>query len=182
VVDDDGHPIADGEVGNVAVLAEPRPVGLFHGYVGDPDATRASFRGRYYLTGDKAARDADGYFWFEGRADDVITSAAYRIGPFEVESALVEHAAVSEAAVVGKDDPERTQLVAAFVILAPGHHPSPELAIELQEHVKTVTAPFKYPRLVYFVDELPKTVSGKIRRSAIRATLNAGGYGSPAAG
>jgi acyl-coenzyme A synthetase/AMP-(fatty) acid ligase len=104
----------------------------------------------------------------------VITSSAYRIGPFEVESALVEHPAVAEAAVVGKDDPERTQLVTAFVLLAPGHEPSDELARNLQEHVKRTTAPYKYPRLVYFVDELPKTVSGKIRRTELRDRLRQG--------
>ena len=111
-------------VGNVAVRAEPRPVGLFTGYLDDPQATRDAFRGDWYFTGDKAAVDADGYFWFEGRDDDVITSSAYRIGPFEVESALIEHPAVVEAAVVGRDDPARTQIVCAFVVLAPGYEPS----------------------------------------------------------
>jgi acyl-coenzyme A synthetase/AMP-(fatty) acid ligase len=182
IVDDEGHEVPDGTVANVALVAEPRPIGLFAEYYRDAEATSACRRGRYYLTGDKAARDADGYLWFEGRSDDVITSSAYRIGPFEVESALVTHDAVVEAAVVGKDDPERTQLVTAFVVLAAGYQPSPELARQLQDHVKSVTAPYKYPRLVYFVAELPKTVSGKIRRSQIRATLNAGGYGEAASG
>ena len=104
----------------------------------------------------------------------MITSSAYRIGPFEVESALVEHAAVVEAAVVGKDDPERTQIVTAFVILAAGHEPSDELAADLQRHVRELTAPYKYPREIHFVDELPKTVSGKIRRSELRERLRAG--------
>ena len=112
--------------------------------------------------------DQDGYFWFEGRDDDVITSSAYRIGPFEVESVLVEHPAVMEAAVVGKDDPDRTQIVTAFCILAPGRTGSPELARELQDFVKKSTAPYKYPREIHFVDELPKTISGKIRRSELR--------------
>ncbi|HKD68198.1 MAG TPA: hypothetical protein VKB84_15235 [Candidatus Binataceae bacterium] len=115
--------------------------------------------------------DEDGYFWFEGRADDVITSAAYRIGPFEVESALLEHPAVMEAAVVGKHDPERTEIVCAFVILAPGHQGSEQLTRELQDHVKRVTAPYKYPREIHFVGELPKTISGKIRRSELRRQL-----------
>jgi len=115
--------------------------------------------------------DEDGYFWFEGRADDVITSAAYRIGPFEVESALVEHPAVMEAAVVGKPDPERTEIVCAFCILAPGWTPSDDLSRELQDHVKHVTAPYKYPREIHYVAELPKTISGKIRRSELRRNL-----------
>ena len=180
VVDDEGHRTEDGEVGNIVVRCEPdRPVGLFPGYLGDPDATAGSFRGPFYFTGDKAARDEDGYLWFEGRNDDVITSSAYRIGPFEVESALIEHPAVMEAAVVGKDDPERTQIVVAFCVLAPGHTASPELASDLQNFVKRTTAPYKYPREVYFVDELPKTVSGKIRRSELREQLRAEQVAAP---
>jgi acetyl-CoA synthetase len=182
VLDDDGQSVPPGTVGNVAVLANPRPVGLFAGYFRDPEASEAAFRGDWYFTGDKAAKDEEGYFWFEGRADDVITSAAYRIGPFEVESALVEHPAVAEAAVVGKLDERRTEIVTAFCILAHGYEPSPELAAELQAHVKTVTAPYKYPREVYFVDELPKTISGKIRRSQLRQELQAGGPGGAASG
>lgn len=175
VVDEAGERVPDGEEGHIAVRVAPeRPVGMFSGYYRDDDATAAAFHGGWYLTGDKARRDEDGYLWFEGRSDDVITSSAYRIGPFEVESALVEHPAVAEAAVVGKDDPERTQLVCAFVICAPGHEGSPELAAELQNHVKKTTAPYKYPRLVYFVDELPKTVSGKIRRTELRDRLRTG--------
>jgi acyl-coenzyme A synthetase/AMP-(fatty) acid ligase len=174
ILDGDGQPAAVGVVGNIAVRAEPRPVGLFAAYYREPAATAAAFADGWYYTGDKAARDAEGYLWFEGRSDDVITSAAYRIGPFEVESALVEHPAVAEAAVVGRDDPERTQIVTAFVILAPGQVGSPELASELQEHVKRVTAPYKYPREIHFVEELPKTVSGKIRRSELRERLRAG--------
>ncbi len=137
-------------------------------------ATSHSFRGHYYFTGYKAAVDDDGYFWFEGRDDDVITSSAYRIGPFEVESVLVEHPAVIEAAVVGKEDPERTQIVTAFCLLAPGYEGSPALARELQDFVKRGTAPYKYPREIHFVSELPKTISGKIRRSELRAELRAG--------
>lgn len=172
VVDDDGQPVETGAVGNVVVAHEPtRPIGLFPGYHGDPDATAESFRGRFYFTGDKAAMDEDGYFWFEGRNDDVITSSAYRIGPFEVESALLEHAAVMEAAVVGRDDPERTQIVVGVCVLAPGQTPSAELAGEIQDFVKQATAPYKYPREIHFVDELPKTVSGKIRRTELRGWL-----------
>jgi acyl-coenzyme A synthetase/AMP-(fatty) acid ligase len=135
IVDDDGQPVNEGEVGNIVVRCEPeRPAGLFPGYYNNPDASAEAFRGPFYFTGDKAAMDKDGYFWFEGRGDDVITSSAYRIGPFEVESVLVEHPAVMEAAVVGKDDPERTQIVTAFCILTPGHIPSSELAHELKNY------------------------------------------------
>ena len=175
VVDESGEPVEAGEEGHIAVRVAPeRPVGMFGGYYLDDEATAAAFCGGWYFTGDKGRCDEDGYFWFEGRSDDVITSSAYRIGPFEVESALLEHPAVAEAAVVGKDDPERTQLVTAFVICAPGYDGSDELAAELQAHVKKTTAPYKYPRLVYFVDELPKTVSGKIRRTELRDRLREG--------
>ena len=175
IVDDEGQPLPPGEVGNIVVRCDrDRPVGLFPGYYKDPVATADAFRGPYYFTGDRAAQDEDGYFWFEGRDDDVITSSAYRIGPFEVESVLVEHPAVMEAAVVGKDDPERTQIVTAFCLLAPGRTGSPELAHELQEFVKHGTAPYKYPREIHFVDELPKTISGKIRRSELRDRLRSG--------
>lgn len=175
---DDGGDVPVGEVGNVCVRAEPRPLGLFREYYRDPEATAACFRNGWYFTGDKARKDADGYLWFEGRSDDVITSSAYRIGPFEVESALVEHPAVAEAAVVGKDDPQRTQIVTAFVILVPGRTGSPELAEELQDFAKQQTAPYKYPREIYFVDELPKTVSGKIRRTELRDWLREGRFGA----
>ncbi|MCW2741342.1 MAG: AMP-binding protein, partial [Blastococcus sp.] len=173
VLGEDRRRAPDGVVGDIAVRTdgERRPVGLFRGYDGNPEATAERFRDGWYFTGDKAARDADGYLWFEGRDDDVITSSAYRIGPFEVESALVEHPAVMEAAVVGKPDRERTEIVTAFVILAPGSEASDDLARELQDHVKSVTAPYKYPREIHFVSELPKTISGKIRRTELRARL-----------
>jgi acyl-coenzyme A synthetase/AMP-(fatty) acid ligase len=175
VLDDAGAPAPDDTVGNIAIrVTDPRPIGLFTGYDGDDAANAKSFRDGWYYTGDKAWRDGDGYLWFEGRDDDVITSSAYRIGPFEVESALVEHPAVAEAAVVGKDDPERTQIVTAFVILTAGHVASDALARELQDHAKALTAPYKYPREIHFVDELPKTVSGKIRRTELRDRLRAG--------
>src|SRR5262249_25399814 len=141
--------------------------------VDDDAADRKAFRHGWYYTGDKAWRDSDGYLWFEGRDDDVITSSAYRIGPFEVESALIEHPAVVEAAGVGKDDPARTQIVTAFVVLAAEYEGGEELVVELQDHTKQMTAPYKYPREIYFVTELPKTVSGKIRRSELRQRLNA---------
>ena len=173
-----GERAPDDVVGNVGVrLDGGRPVGLFDEYVGDDDANAEAFRDGNYYSGDKAWRDGDGYLWFEGRDDDVITSAAYRIGPFEVESALVEHEAVVEAAVVGRADPERTQVVCAFVVLAAGHQGSPDLAADLQTHTRELTAPYKYPREVHFVDELPKTISGKIRRSQLREELAAGEFG-----
>jgi acyl-coenzyme A synthetase/AMP-(fatty) acid ligase len=169
VVDEEGNRLDAGEEGNIAVRVEPeRPVGLMKEYWRDPDATTAAFQHGWYFTGDRATRDEDGYLWFVGRADDVIISASYRIGPFEVESALVEHPAVAESAVVGKPDPERTNIVKAYVVLAPGHEPSDELVKEIQDHVKRVTAPYKYPREIEFVDELPKTISGKIRRVELR--------------
>jgi acetyl-CoA synthetase len=174
ILRDDGTRAPDGEVGAIAVRAEPRPVGMFDGYVGEEEATAARFRDGWYHTGDRAARDRDGYLWFEGRDDDVITSSAYRIGPFEVESTLVEHPAVAEAAVVGRDDPERTQVVCAFVTLVAGAEGSEALAQELQEHCKRETAPYKHPREIHFVDELPKTVSGKIRRVELREWLREG--------
>jgi acetyl-CoA synthetase len=171
ILDEDGSPVPTGEVGNIAVATDPHPVGLFNGYFDDEAANAGAFRDGWYYTGDKARVDEDGYFWFEGRSDDVITSAAYRIGPFEVESALIEHPAVVEAAVVGRPDPERTEIVCAFVVLAAGAEPSDALTKELQDHVKSVTAPYKYPREIQYVEELPKTISGKIRRSELRARL-----------
>jgi acetyl-CoA synthetase len=172
-----GERAPDDVVGNVGVrLGGGRPVGLFDEYVGDDAANAEAFRDGNYYSGDKVWRDRDGYLWFEGRDDDVITSAAYRIGPFEVESALVEHDAVVEAAVVGRADPERTQLVCAFVVLAAGREGSEELAADLQTHTRELTAPYKYPREIHFVEELPKTISGKIRRSQLREELAAGEF------
>lgn len=169
VLDDDGNPVASGVVGQIAVRITPqRPVGLFKEYWRNPEAMAASHVGDWYLTGDQAHVDEDGYFWFSSRADDVIISAGYRIGPFEVESAIMEHAAVAETAVIGIPDEDRGHVVKAFVVLAPGHEGSPELAAEIQDHVKSSTAPYKYPRQVEFVTELPKTVSGKIRRVELR--------------
>ena len=168
VVDDDGVICTDGEEGNIAVGTEPWPVGLFRGYWRDEERTAQVFRHGWYYTGDRAYRDEDGYLWFVGRADDVILSAAYRIGPFEVESALIEHPAVVEAAVVAKPDPDRGNIVKAFIILAPGFQPSEELTVEIQDHVKAITAPYKYPREIVYVTELPKTISGKIRRIDLR--------------
>ncbi len=169
IVDDDGNRLGVGEEGHIAVRTDPeRPIGLMKEYWKDEEATASVFRDGWYYTGDRGARDEDGYLWFVGRADDVIISASYRIGPFEVESALVEHVAVAESAVVAKPDPERSSIVKAFVVLTVGHQPSDELVKELQDHVKKVTAPYKYPREIEFVSELPKTISGKIRRVELR--------------
>lgn len=169
VINDEGLPAPIGQEGNLAIKIEPdRPLGMFKEYWHDVSATAEAFRQGWYRTGDCGRVDEDGYFWFVGRADDVINSSAYRIGPFEVESALVEHAAVVEAAVVGKPDPVRGEIVKAFVVLAKGFSPSDALKTELQEHVKHTTAPYKYPREIEFVDDLPKTVSGKIRRLELR--------------
>jgi len=169
VIDDDGVVLAPGREGDVAVRVKPqRPLGMFLEYKGNPEKTAACFKGDWYLTGDRAMTDEDGYFWFVGRSDDVILSAGYRIGPFEVESALIEHPAVAESAVVASPDAERGEVVKAFVVLASGYDASDELVKTLQDHVKAVTAPYKYPRRIEFVDRLPKTVSGKIRRVELR--------------
>jgi acetyl-CoA synthetase/medium-chain acyl-CoA synthetase len=166
VIDDDGAEVAVGSEGDIALHG--RPPSLFAGYWEAPDETAAVFRGDWYVTGDRAVRDEDGYFWFTGRADDVILSAAYRIGPFEVESALLEHPAVAESAVIGKPHPERGQIVKAFVVLRAGNEGGDQLVRDLQEHCRRVTAPYKYPREIEFVGELPKTRSGKIRRVELR--------------
>lgn len=169
VVDDDGSIVPDEEVGHIAVkITDPYPPGLFRGYYRDEAITAQSFRNGWYYTGDTARRDADGYIWFVGRSDDIISSSGYRISPFEVESTLIEHPAVAESAVVGKPDELRGELVKAYIILAQGYVPSEELAQEIQEFVKQQTAPYKYPREVEFRDALPKTISGKIRRVELR--------------
>lgn len=170
IVDDDGAELPAGEVGHIAVrLTDPWPPGLFRGYWKDDEANARCFRNGWYYTGDTATRDDDGYLWFVGRADDVISSSSYRISPFEVESALQEHPAVAENAVVGKPDPTRGEIVKAYVVLAQGFEPSDDLAREIQDFVKEQTAPYKYPREIVFRAELPKTISGKIRRVELRA-------------
>ncbi len=170
VIDDEGRVMPDHEVGHIAVkITDPYPPGLFRGYYGDPETTAKAFRHGWYYTGDTAKRDEDGYIWFVGRSDDIISSSSYRISPFEVESTLIEHPAVAEAAVVGKPDELRGEIVKAFVILAKGYTPSDALALELQNFVKEQTAPYKYPREIEFRDTLPKTISGKIRRVELRA-------------
>jgi acetyl-CoA synthetase/medium-chain acyl-CoA synthetase len=170
ILDDHLNEVPVGQEGEVAVRVSPqRPLGLFREYWQNPQENALRFQGDWYLTGDRARRDEAGYFWFVARGDDVIKSAGYRIGPFEVESALIEHPAVVEAAVVGKPDAVRGLIVKAFVVLRKDWAPSDDLKKELQEHCKRITAPYKYPREVEFLPELPKTISGKIRRIELRA-------------
>ncbi|MFH1013979.1 MAG: AMP-binding protein [Thermoplasmatota archaeon] len=171
IVDDDGKELGPDEEGNIALyIGKNRPPGLFKEYWKDKDIMQKAFRGEYYFTGDRGYKDTEGYFWFVGRDDDVIKSSGYRIGPFEVESALIEHPAVAECAVVGAPDPKgvRGIVVKAFVVLAKGYKPSETLTKELQEHVKNTTAPYKYPRIIEYMDDLPKTISGKILRRELR--------------
>jgi acetyl-CoA synthetase len=169
VVDENNKPCEVGEEGQIVIYTDKgKPVGMFGGYYRDDELTSKVWKNGIYYTGDMAWRDEDGYYWFVGRADDVIKSSGYRIGPFEVESALLEHPAVLECAITAVPDPDRGQIVKASVILTKNYSPSDALARELQEHVKKVTAPYKYPRIVEFVKELPKTISGKIRRVQIR--------------
>jgi acetyl-CoA synthetase len=188
LLDESGKPCDDGMIGNISItnaganmyehsLREPliapdsggQIPGLFRGYWKDKEITRASWHDGVYFTGDMAWRDGEGYYWFVGRNDDVIKCSGYRIGPFEVESALMEHPSVLECAVTAAPDPVRGQVVKATIVLAKGFEASETLAADLQNHVKRVTAPYKYPRIVEFVNELPKTSSGKIQRNVIRA-------------
>ena len=167
----DGTPCEDGEKGEIVVkVGEKKPVGLFKEYYRDEELTRQAWHDGYYFTGDMAWRDEDGYYWFEGRIDDVIKSSGYRIGPFEVESALMTHPAVVECAITGVPDDIRGMVVKATVVLGKEWKDKAGDALikELQQHVKRETAPYKYPRIIEFVDELPKTISGKIRRVEIR--------------
>jgi acetyl-CoA synthetase len=169
IVDDGGLSCEVGEVGEIVVRTDQRvPVGMFGGYYRDPELTESVWHDGVYHTGDTAWRDEDGFYWFVGRKDDLIKSSGYRIGPFEVESALLEHPAVMECAITAVPDPWRGQLVKATIVLTAAYSASDALAVELQEHVKKVTAPYKYPRVIEFVKELPKTISGKIRRVEIR--------------
>ncbi|MFD1927131.1 acyl-CoA synthetase MbcS [Sporosarcina siberiensis] len=167
VIDDFGLPSIPGETGDIAVhVSTPA---LFKEYLKDPERTAMQFRGEYYITGDRARIDEDGYFWFEGRGDDIIISSGYTIGPFEVEDALVKHPAVRECAVIASPDKVRGNIVKAFVVLRdPAQKDNPGLIKELQDHVKQLTAPYKYPREIEFMDELPKTASGKIMRVELR--------------
>jgi acetyl-CoA synthetase/4-hydroxybutyrate---CoA ligase (AMP-forming) len=170
LADDTGQEVTSpGETGHIVVrLDRWRAIGLFTEYIGNPEKMSQVFVDNFYYTGDRASFDEDGYWWFVGRADDVIKSSDFRVGPFEVESALVEHPAVAEAAVVGSPDPNRYQLVKAYVILSRGYDASKELALELFQHTINILAKFKIPRIIEFVDEVPKTISGKIRRIELR--------------
>ncbi|MFS0574853.1 AMP-binding protein [Sporosarcina sp. 179-K 3D1 HS] len=167
IINEEGEPAAVGEVGDIAVhISTPA---LFKEYLNDPERTKMQFRGEYYVTGDQAKMDEDGYFWFEGRGDDIIISSGYTIGPFEVEDALTKHPAVRECAVIGSPDEVRGSIVKAFVVLRdPKQADAEGIVEELQEHVKQLTAPYKYPRKIEFVSELPKTTSGKIMRVELR--------------
>ncbi len=166
VVDERGREVPDGTIGDIAL--NPALASLFKGYWNFPDATRACFRAGWYITRDRGRRDADGYFWFVGRDDDVITCAAQRVGPFEVESALLEHPAVAESAVVGVPDAVTTERVKAFVVLHTGHAPTRPLAEEIAAHVRAQLSPLACPREIEFCAELPKTRSGKIQRARLR--------------
>lgn len=167
IVDENGEVVPDGVVGDIAV--HKSTPALFKGYFKDVERTQMQFRHEWFITGDQAYKDEDGYFWFQGRNDDIIISSGYTIGPFEVEDALVKHPAVRECAVVASPDPVRGNIVKAFIVLRDtAQKESPTIIEELQQHVKELTAPYKYPRAIEFLEELPKTASGKIRRVALR--------------
>ena len=166
LIDEDCNPVAVGEVGDIAIPLDTPA--LFQAYYKDPERTKKSQRGNFYVTGDQASMDEEGYFWFEGRNDDIIVSSGYTIGPFEVEDALIKHDAVKECAVVASPDEIRGNVVKAFIVLQDNVSSSAELVKELQNHVKQSTAPYKYPRKIEFVGKLPKTSSGKIRRIELR--------------
>ncbi len=169
LIDENGNSCDAGQEGQIVVRTDRiKPVGMFDGYYRDQERTDSVWHHDIYYTGDMAWRDEDGYYWFVGRSDDVIKSSGYRIGPFEVESALMEHPAVLECAITAVPDEIRGQIIKATIVLVKGFAPDDALAVALQEHVKKVTAPYKYPRIVEFVTELPKTISGKIRRVEIR--------------
>lgn len=172
LVDDEDNSVPVGEVGEIVIRAEVGKDGLFLGYYKDEEITSDAWHDGVYHTGDTAWKDEDGYYWYVGRNDDVIKASGYRIGPFEIESVLIAHPSVLECAVTGAPHPVRGQVVKATIVLAKGYTASEELKKELQEYVKKNTAPYKYPRIVEFVDELPKTVSGKIMRGKIRKQDN----------
>ena len=172
LADNNENEVADGETGEICIKMRENQLGLLYKYHKDEERTFNTFGSGVYHTGDLATKDSDGYYWFVGRKDDIIKSSGYRIGPFEVESALHEHPAVLECAITGAPDPLRGQVVKATIVLAKGYSPSEELTKELQNHVKKATAPYKYPRIVEYVTELPKTISGKIIRKEIAARDN----------
>jgi acetyl-CoA synthetase len=172
VIDDTGDVVATGEVGEIAVHriapdGQPDPV-FFLGYYDNPDGTARKYTGEWCRTGDLATRDADGYLWYQGRADDMFKSASYRIGPSEIENCLVRHPAVANAAVVPSPDEVRGNIVKAFIVLAAGHAPSSALEADIQRHVRQYLAPYEYPREIEFIDELPMTTTGKVQRRILR--------------
>ncbi len=169
IVDADGNEVPMGEAGEICVdISNGRPYGLFREYFNNPEETVIAMHDGLYHTGDMAWRDEDGYMYFVGRTDDIIKSSGYRIGPFEIESVIMEHPSVVECAVTGVPDPVRGQVVKATIVLVKGVAPTDELKTEIQQYVKKATAPYKYPRIIDFVEELPKTISGKIRRTELR--------------
>jgi len=169
VMHQDGRPAEAGEEGEICLRTDPnRPYGMFKGYFKAEEQTKSVWYDGVYHTGDVAWMDEGGYLWFVGRTDDVIKTSGYRVGPFEVESALMEHPAVMECAITGVPDDLRGQVIKATIVLSKKYQPTDDLKEELQNHVKKVTAPYKYPRIIEFVDALPKTISGKIRRVEIR--------------
>jgi acetyl-CoA synthetase len=167
ILDEDERPVAQGERGEICLRARSNPHYPL-GYWRNEEATEETFGGEWFHSKDAARTDEDGYFWYEGRADDVIIAAGYRIGPFEVESACLEHEAVAEAAAVASPDERRGNVVKAFIVLASGHSPSDALVEEIQRFVRDRLSAYAYPRRIEFVDELPKTLTGKIRRIELR--------------
>ena len=172
VIDERANELPPNELGEIAVLRSfqgaPDPV-FFLGYWRNPEATRDKFVGDWACTGDQAKRDEDGYLWYQGRSDDLIKSAGYRIGPAEIESCIVKHPAVANAAVIGKPDAVRGTIVKAYVVLQPGHSPSESLIQQIQEHVRERLAPYEYPREIEFTDALPMTTTGKVQRKELRS-------------
>ncbi|WP_264757822.1 AMP-binding enzyme [Neobacillus dielmonensis] len=170
LLNEQGDSVEVGDVGQIVVDTTAFPY-FFLGYWNDPKKAEEKLMGIWFLTGDLASKDSEGYYWFQGRADDIISSAGYRIGPFEVESSLLEHPAVAEAAVVGKPDPLKGEIVKAYVVLKPSFEPSTELAEKLRSFVKSKLSKHQYPREVEFVENLPKTPSGKIQRYILKQSL-----------
>ncbi len=174
LLDEDGREVGVGEEGEICLRTDGHTIGMFDGYADDPETTAASWHDGFYHTHDLATRDADGYFWYVGRTDDMIKTSGYRVGPFEVESVVMAHPGVKECAITGAPHPDRGIVVKATVVVAPGYEAGDELARDIQSFVKARTAPYKYPRIVEFVEAMPATVSGKIRRVEIRDRDNAG--------
>ena len=168
VLREDGTRCNNGETGEICIACDPHPAGIMMEYFRNPEKTAEAMHDGWYHTGDTAWRDEDGFLWYVGRNDDVIKSSGYRIGPFEIESVMLEHDAVREVAVTGVPDPVRGKAVKATVVLAEGYKGTDDLTRELQRWVKNQTAPYKFPRIIEYVDSLPRTVNGKIRRVAIR--------------